>query len=195
MSEFKKADLSRFQKIEQQLKSKTFEQRPNALANAMDLKASSNAKLDFAQDMALSGSAVLKLMEGDTSGLLEFLCNSKSDRLPFRLRETLVSMLDGESIFQLSPAVAVTQKGLTVEKVKQTIKRRNAIVNAYITAGGLDRHKDGIEAAMKATKLGRSSVSDVMNLDRRNMYKDYRLQMLEDGKSLHEFMAMFKDSD
>ena len=107
MSETKKADLSRFQKLEEQHKSKVSEQYPNAFANMMYVK----DKSDFAEDTMLSGHAVLGLMEGDTAALLKFLCNAKTDRLPFQLRETLVSMLNGETILQLTTKVAKVQKG------------------------------------------------------------------------------------
>ena len=71
-------------------------------------------------------------------------------------------------------------------------RRKRAIINAYVTAGGIERHKDGIEAAMAVTKLGRSSVSSVMNSTRRNFYKEFRLKMLREGMSLQDFMDLFK---
>lgn len=197
MSENKKPDLSRFIQLEKDLQSKVLEQPLNSMAGLNRYGADQSAKSRFLEDQRLAADATVGLFEGDTSALLKFLIEAQTDRLPFQLRKKLVELLGNDPFTQLrmdiSPLYARGGKGRTVEKLNKEFKRRAKIVHAFITAGGLDRPKVGFDAAMKATGLGKSSVSAILTKEYRERLLEQRKKFLESGNSLAAFMDRYKD--
>ena len=194
MKKFPNSELLRFKELEDAQIAEFNKIPTNALAASAEGDAWTPDLSEFRHDLTLAYQAAHELVIGSPAGLLRFLCEAKSDRLPYLLREALVASLNGRSFIQLDVKVAAKKKGLTPQKVRIRFSEQEKIKKIYIINNGLKRRKDGLEAICQAMCCGKSTAYKHVSTSKHQEWVQELDDWRDSGKNLVSFLKQYEMS-